>query len=134
MSCKSEILAVNTIAGTAIADGGTYVPTSVIRRFGQSVQLAGDGVQVSGAGYYAVTATATVISTAAAIIKATVLKDGAPIPGATASVSAAAGDVVTLPLSTMVRQNCDCDVSNITVQISGGATTSQNLSIRVSKE
>lgn len=133
MSCKSQILAVNTTAGTAITNGGTYVPSSVIRRYGQKCQLAGDGIQASGCGYFSVTATATVISSAAAIVKATVLKDGAPIPGATASASAAAGEVVTLPLATIVRNRCDCDASNITIQISGGATTSQNLSIRVEK-
>lgn len=141
MSCKSGIYAVNTTAGTAISNGGTFVPNMIIRRYGQYCQLAGNGITIGsscgngGAGYYDVEAVATVTATAVGTVTATLYKDNAPVLGATATATAAAiGDIVALPITALVRLGCNCDSSNLTVVISGQATSSYNLAITVEKE
>ena len=136
MSCKSGIYVVNTTTGTSIGIGGTYVPSTVIRRYGKYCQLGGNGVSIGncagGAGYYDVDASVSVAATAVGEVTATLYKDGAPVQGATASATAI-GDVVTLPISALVRLNCDCDTANLTIVIGGQAVTTQNLAFVVEK-
>lgn len=138
MSCKSGIYVVNTTTGTSIGIGGTYVPSTVIRRYGKYCQLGGNGVSigncVGGAGYYDIDANVSVVATAIGNVTATLYKDGAPVQGATATATAAAiGDVITLPISALVRLNCDCDTANLTIVIGGQAVTAQNLAFVVEK-
>ena len=60
--------------------------------------------------------------------------DGAPVQGATAIATATAeGDIVTLPISALVRLNCDCDTANLTIVIGGQVVTAQNLAFVVEK-
>lgn len=60
--------------------------------------------------------------------------DGAPVQGATAIATATAiGNIVTLPISALVRLNCDCDTANLTIVIGGQAVTAQNLAFVVEK-
>lgn len=138
MSCKSGIYAVNTQTGQSIGIGGTYVPSTVIRRYGKYCKLGGNGVSIGncqgGAGYYDIDANVSVVATATGNITATLYKDGAPVQGATATATAGAvGDVVTLPISALVRLNCDCDTANLTIVIGGQAVTAQNLAFVVEK-
>lgn len=142
MSCKSAIQVVNTTVGTAIANGGTYSPTTIIRRFGQCIDMSNNGVVIgngcTGVSYYDVDVVATVTATAASNITATLYQDGSPVPGAVAeSTASAIGDEVVLPISTMVKVVgfCGCrSTSTLTVVIGGQATTSSNLSIKVVKD
>ena len=138
MSCKSGIYVVNTTTGTSIADGGTYVPQTIIRRYGKYCQLGGNGVSIGnctgGAGYYDIEASVSVTATAVGSITATLYKDGASVQGAVSLATASAvGDIVTLPINALVRLNCDCDTANLTIVISGQAVTSQNLAFIVTK-
>lgn len=138
MSCKSGIYVVNTTTGTSIGIDGTYVPSTVIRRYGKYCQLGGNGITIGncagGAGYYDAEATVSVVASAAGNITATLYKDGAPVQGATAlATAAAAGDIVTLPISALVRLNCDCDTANLTIVIGGQVVTTQNLAFVVEK-
>lgn len=138
MSCKSGIYVVNTTTGTSITDGGTYVPQTIIRRYGKYCQLGGNGVSIGnctgGAGYYDIEANVSVTATAAGSVTATLYKDGAPVQGAVSLATASAvGDIVTLPINALVRLNCDCDTANLTIVISGQAVTSQNLAFVVTK-
>ena len=108
MSCKSGIYVVNTTTGTSIGIGGTYVPSTVIRRYGKYCQLGGNGVSIGncqgGAGYYDIDASVSVAATAVGNITATLFKDGAPVQGATAIATATAeGQIITLPISALVR-------------------------------
>ena len=79
MSCKSGIYVVNTTTGTSIGIGGTYVPSTVIRRYGKYCQLGGNGVSIGncqgGAGYYDVNASVSVAASATGNITATLFKD-----------------------------------------------------------
>lgn len=139
MSCKSGIYVVNTTTGQSIGIGGTYVPSTIIRRYGKYCQLGGNGVAIGncagGAGYYDVDASVSVAATSAGNITATLFKDGAPVQGATAIATATeAGQIVTLPISALVRLNCDCDTANLTIVIGGQVVTAQNLAFVVEKE
>lgn len=137
MSCKSGIYAVNTTAGTALASGATYPISIVVRRYGPHCRLGAEGIVIGdkcGAGYYDVSINVTVSATAAGTVTATLCKDGTAIAGATASETVASGDTITLPLNALVKVNCNCSTSVLTVVISGVATTSNNLAIRVEKE
>lgn len=138
MSCKSGIYAVNTTTGTSIGIGGTYVPSTIIRRYGKYCQLGGNGISigncVGGSGYYKVDASVSVSASSAGNVTATLYKDGSPIDGATSLVTAStSGDIVTLSMTGLVRLNCDCDTSNITIIMGGQVVTSQNLALVVTK-
>lgn len=119
--------------------GGYYYDRStVIRRYGKYCQLGGNGVSIGnacgGAGYYEVDASVSVTATAVGNVTATLYKDGAPVQGATALATATAiGDIVTLPITALVRLNCDCDTANLTIVIGGQAVTAQNLALVVEK-
>ena len=138
MSCKSGIYVVNTQTGQSIGIGSTYVPLTVIRRYGKYCQLGGNGVSIGncagGAGYYDIDASVSVVTTAAGNVTATLYKDDAPVQGATAIATATeAGQIVTLPITALVRLNCDCDTANLTIVIGGQAVTAQNLAFVVEK-
>lgn len=95
--------------------------------------MANDGIIINGAGYYSVNATVTVVATAAGAVTASLYQNGQPIAGAIAIAQAAAvGDTVTLPITALVRLNCNCSESSLTVVMST-AVTSQNLAFKVER-
>ena len=108
---------------------------SVLRRFGCNIRLSGNGIEVIGEGYYTISGTATVAPTAAGTVSVAVYNDGMQIPGAIASgTAAAAGNPVTLPLETTIRQGCCCDsADNITLVLLEGAGEVSNVSLRIEK-
>lgn len=130
---KSAIYTINTTSGTSLTSGATYTPDSVVRRFGGNCQMVNNGIVIDGAGYYSVDATVTVVATAAGTVTASLYQNGQPIAGATATVQAAAvGDIVTLPITALVRLNCNCSDTTLTV-VMGTAATSQNLAFKVER-
>lgn len=134
MSCKSAIYAVNT-ASTSIANGGTYSPTSIIRRYGQNCQLANNTITLNGAGYYDVAVAATLTGTAEGTVTMTVYQNGTAVSGMNATQSiGASGDIVTLGTSGIIRTFCGAGTSTITVVISGQAVTGTNLTIDITKQ
>lgn len=108
---------------------------SVLRRFGCNIRLSGNGIEVIGEGYYTISGTVTVAPTAAGTVSVAVYNNGMQIPGAIASgTAAAAGDPVTLPLETTIRQGCCCDsADNITLVLLEGAGAVSNVSLRIEK-
>lgn len=133
MSCKSGIYAVNTTAGTTVADGGTLPLGSIIRRYGQNINLGGNGVALTGGGYYDVDAKATVTATAAGTVSAALYLNGVEVPGAISTVTAAADDIVTLPVSAIVRLNgCNAE-GTLTLVIGGQAVTTYNTALVAEK-
>ena len=114
------------------------MPLTVIRRYGKYCQIGGNGVSIGncagGAGYYDIDANVSVAATATGNITATLYKDGAPVQGATAIATATSeGQIITLPISALVRLNCDCDTANLTIVIGGQVVTAQNLAFVVEK-
>lgn len=131
MSCNSGIYTVNT--GATATAGGSIPLGSIIRRFGCNINLNGNGIIINGAGYYDFDIVLTALPAAAGAITATLMRDGVAVPGATATVTAAAvGEAVTLPLTAMVRQFGNCAGSTYTVVLSAAATVS-NIAVTVDK-
>ena len=135
MSCNSALYAANTTTGTPVAAGGTVPLTQVVRRFGCGAVLNGDAVTVKGRGYYDIDATVSVAATAAGAVTVSLLKDGQQVPGAPATVTAkAAGDIVTLPISAMVKVFCCAeDRANLTLVVTDQAVTTVNAAVVAQK-
>lgn len=137
MSCKSALYAAMQTP-TAVAVGGVIPLGSLIRRYGCDISLNGNAVNIVGgnqsAGYYDVDASLTVAPTAAGTVTVTLFKDGVPVPGATASATAAAADdVVDLNIPALVRQVCCAAGSALTLVLTGAAATVNNVALRVQR-
>lgn len=120
----------------AVTAGSTITLGSVLRRYGCNCRLNGNSViELSGQGYYEVTATVTLAPTASGNVSVALYQDGTPISGAVATGSVTtAGNSITLPLVTTVRNNCCCDsVSAITCVLTSGTSAVSNISMRVEK-
>ena len=131
---KSAIYTANTTS-QSILENGLINPGTVIRRFGCNIHMSGNAINITGTGYYDIDATFDVAPTEVGEVTITVYKDGAVIPGATATETAAAGDTVNLNISALVREYCPCadDSSNLTFVLTGGAATITNSAIVVEK-
>ena len=101
----SAIYTVNTNA--AVVANGAIPFGSIIRRFGQCVQLDGSDITVCGQGYYDVECSVTLLPTAAGNIGIQLYADGSPIPGANAQGVGVAGSPLNLSISSLVRQKCN---------------------------
>lgn len=132
--CKSAIYTVNsslpTVAGAGVIPAGT-----TLRRFGCNLTQAGDGIEVTGAGYYKVNVSASVSPTATGTAMISLFRDGAVVPGATAAETVtAANDAVNMNITAMVRVQCCESATTLTVVFSGIASTVvNNLAITVEK-
>ena len=109
---------------------------SVQRRFGNNLRLSGNGIEVSGEGYYTVDVDVSVAPTAAGLVTVALYNNGVQIPGAIAYGSVTtAGNPTNLCINCTIRQGCCCDsADNLTCVLLAGAGTVQNISVRVVKE
>lgn len=132
---KSALYVANTSNQTVQVDG-IITPGTIVRRYGPNVGLAGNAIQIAGAGYYEINASLTAEATAAGEVTITVYKDGVPLQGATATETAAAvGDFVNLSISAIIREFCSCcdGLTNLTFVLTGNDTTITNVAITVEK-
>ena len=132
---KSALYVANTSNQTVQVDG-VISPGTIIRRYGPNIGLAGNAIQIVGAGYYEIDASITVAPTAEGEVTVTAYKDGIIIQGATATeTAAAAGDNVNLSISAIVREFCSCcdGLSNLTFVLTGTESTVTNIAITVEK-
>ena len=120
-----------TVAANSIINLG-----SVLRRYGCNCRLNGNAIEIDGCGYYTVDAAVTLAPTAAGNVTIALFENGVRIAGATATGSVTtAGNSVTLPIITTLRQGCNCDgASSITCVLIEGPSTVTNVSTRVEKE
>ena len=79
---------------------------SIIRRFGCSVDLNGNGVNIREQGYYNVDGSITYTPTDAGLLTVQLMADGVAVPGASASVTAVAATTYNLSIVGMVRRCC----------------------------
>lgn len=107
---------------------------STQRRFGCSCRLSGNGIEVSGEGYYTIDASVSIAPTAAGDVTIAVYENGLQIPGAIAYTTGAAGDPISVAINTTIRQRCCEDASNITLVLIDGPGDVLNVSMRVVKE
>ena len=75
----------------------------------------------------------SVAPTAAGTVTVTLVKDGVPIPGATASAAAAAGAPTVLSFPALVRQPCCASGSALSLVLTGAAATVNNVALRVQR-
>lgn len=133
MSCKSAIYTANT-STQALAVGSEINLGNIIRRFGSNVNLVGNSISITGAGYYDVSASFTITATTGGTVVVSLLKDGVAIPGAVATAVVAQGAIVTLPINALVREFCCCDsTSSLTFVITGTAESVTNASVVVER-
>ena len=131
---KSLIQTVNQ-SSQAVAENSIISLGSVQRRYGCNLRLSGNAIEVSGEGYYTIDACVSVAPTATGAVTVAIYENGAQIPSAIAygSVSTA-GNPVTLPISTTIRQGgCCAGADSLTVVLLEGAGTVENVSLRVEK-
>ena len=119
----------------AVGLNGIISLGSVLRRFGCNCRLSGNAVEITGEGYYKIDADVSVAPTAVGNVTVALYNNGVQIPGAIAyGAVSTAGNNVTLPISTTVRQGCCCDsADSITCVLLAGAGTVNNISLRVDK-
>ena len=129
---RALIQTVNQSSQT-VAANSIITPGSVQRRFGCNLRLSGNGIEVTGEGYYTIDGIVSVSPTAAGAVTVALYSNGAQIPGAIAYGTGTAGDPITLPLSATIRQGCCC-VDNVTCVLIEGAGTVENIALRVVKE
>ena len=131
---KSLIQTVNqstqTVAANSIISLG-----STQRRYGCNLRLSGNGIEVSGEGYFTADCMVSVTPTEVGAVTVALYDNGVQIPGAIAyGTVTAVGDTVTLPLVSTLRRGCGCEsVDNLTVVLVAGAGTVTNVSVRVEK-
>lgn len=134
MSCKSALYTVNN-GVQAVAEDGVINLGSVIRRFGNNINLLGNGIIVNGAGYYEVDANVTINATTAGTVTVSLYKDGVPVQGAVATVSVASGVYVTVPIHALIREFGCCVERNstLTFVLGGEDETVENISVIVER-
>ena len=107
---------------------------SVQRRFGCNCRLSGNAIELSGEGYFTVTAAITATPTAAGNVTVVLYENGVPVPGAIATGSVATGNSTTIPVVTTIRRTCcSVDASNLTFVLTAGEGVVDNISVRVEK-
>ena len=119
-----------------VAVGGIISPGATVRRYGCNCMLNGNAIEIAGEGYYKIDAAISVAPDAAGNVIVALYRDGVQLPGAIAyGTVAAEGDYVTLPILTTIRQYCNCNgPATITCVLTEGASSVQNVSIRVVKD
>ena len=133
MSCKSALYTANT-ASQSVAVGGIIGLGSIIRRYGCAANLNGNMIPLNAPGYYNVEVSVTAAPTDAGVVTVSLYQDGNPVLGATASVTAAAAaDNVNISFPALVRLLCNTGVSNLTLVLSGEASTVSNVAVVVEK-
>ncbi len=109
---------------------------NAVRRFGCNCNISGGNATVKGNGYYDISATITVLATAAGTTVVTLYKNGVAIPGATASATLVAGNTyqLTIPAAVTRETGCCNDAATITAVVSGVGFTATSAAITVDKE
>ena len=108
---------------------------STQRRYGCNLKLSGNGVEVNGEGYYKVDASVSLAPTEAGAVTVALYNNGVPVPGAIAySAVTTAGNNTNLYICGTIRIGCCCDsADNLTLVLVSGASTVNNVSLRVEK-
>lgn len=108
---------------------------SVQRRFGCNLMLSGNGIEVSGAGYYVVSCSITATPTAVGNVSVAMYVNGTPLQGATGTSSVStAGNSTNISIVSTVRKGCcDTGASNVTFVLTEGAGVIDNISVRIEK-
>lgn len=117
----------------AVAENGIITLGSVYRRYGCNCRLSGNAIEISGCGYYKVNAAVTVEPTEIGSVAVALYMDGAQVPAAIGTGSAATASApVTVPIPTTVRLPAD-GTSSLTFVLLSGAGNVTNVTVGVEK-
>lgn len=130
---KALLYTTNTTDQATVATGTVLDAGRIVRRYGCNLGLSGGNITVMGEGYYNIDVMVNLEGGAAGTAVVTIYKNGVAIPGAVAQRTVAADTIYNLTIPATIREFCNCqDV--ITVEVSGVATTVNELTVRVTKE
>ncbi len=132
MSCKSAIYVSNT-SPNAVAVNGTIPVGTTIRRYGCNIKQEGQGIVISGTGYYDISASITLLGTAAGTAIVQLYRDGVPIAGAQAKTTLAADTYSNVSLTALAREQCCNASSTITAVLSGVSATVDTIDVVIKK-
>lgn len=132
MSCKSILYAVNQ-SSEALLTGSVIPMGTTVRRYGQNIAVSGDGALIAGGGYYDVDVTLNITATEPGTITVQLFNDGVAVPGAIASASALANDIVNLSLNGVIRLMCCDSTGTLTLGLTGIGATVTNVSTVIEK-
>lgn len=129
---RSVLYAINSNT-QSVAAGGIASVDTVIRRAGNNIDLAGNGIRITGAGFYEVLVSLD-FTAAAGAATIQLLQDNVPVRGAVAIRTTAAGTTYTVTIPAVVREYCACNGGSIlTVQVNGVAAEILSQSVIVEK-
>ena len=107
---------------------------TTINRYGCDCRQNGNGIEISGSNYFEITANIVVTPAAVGNVTVTVQKNGANIPGATATGSVSTADnTVTLPIDFIIRRYCCCNGADTITFVINNAATVNNIVTSVKK-
>lgn len=133
MNCNSAIYTSNTsptaITLTAGQPTATLPLGTVIRRFGRNIQLSGNGILVDGEGYYDVSASVTLTPVTAGDYTVTLYQDGAAVPGASQTITAAAAAAIAFNIPALVRLGCCGSSATLALVISTTAALPADVTV-----
>lgn len=127
MSCKSILYTAN-VSNASISAGGTIPFGGIVRQFGRGLSLNGSDILIRGNGYYRVNISASLTASEAGDATITLLNNGVAVIGAFATETAAANGTVNISISTIVRETGCQDNTQLSLQLSGIAVTTVNVS------
>lgn len=117
---------------TAVAVGEIIPLGPTVRRYGACIAQTGNVINIAERGYYNVNVSVTAEAAAVGDITITLLDNGLPVTGATATVTAAAvGDLVNLNITAVMRVFCGSQ--RLAVTLGETAATIDNMALVVEK-
>ena len=118
---------------SSIAEDGILPLTTIVRRRGSSIQQSNDSIVLGTPGYYHVSVSVTFTAPGAGDVKISLLQNGSPVQGATASttITTATTEVRNVSFDAVVRVPCCGSPAILTVVNDGVAITSSNIAIDV---
>lgn len=119
---KNLIYTANTTEAVVPA-GSTVSVGSIIRRYGL-IGASGSAINLVESGYYSVDIHGTFTAAATGDVVFTLLQDGVPVPGATATatIATAATEYKDVYIGPVIRVRC-CGNSNLSVMVSSLSTS-----------
>lgn len=131
-----SLLQTTNQTSTALSVNSVIPLGYTLRRFGCNLLLSKDSnsVEVCGGGYFTFDCNVTISPTEDGTVSVALYENGVQIPGAIASGYVTAGNPITLPINTTIRQQCCKMTSNITCVLLEGPGDLINISLRSEKK
>ena len=131
--CNNSLIYLVTPTVSEVAENGILPLTTIVRRRGASIQQSNDSIVLGAPGYHHVSVSVTFTAPAAGDVTVTLLQNGTPVQGATASttITTATTEVRSLSFDAIVRVPCCGSPAILTVVNEGVAITTSNIAVAV---